>query len=109
MEALNDAMQTCRDDWAPDFCQWITDLVDISLRSAVGVFEDEWYEQRKGIPTGGSLSVQLANITVFYVINKLIYNCPSMMKDIVGMKRFIDDGVGFYCGTKATSSSGWIL
>ena len=66
------------------------------------LIEEEWYEQRNGIPTGGSLCVQLANIAVFYAVNKLVYSKSNLMKNIIGVKRFIDDGAGFFNGTERT-------
>ena len=68
LEALEYAMNTCRAPWAPEFKKWILDLVELSLESSVGLFEDSWYEQINGVPAGGSLCVQLANITVFYIL-----------------------------------------
>ena len=48
-----------------------------------------------GVPTGGSLCVQLANITVFYVTNYAVYSKPEMMANVVEAKRYIDDGAGW--------------
>ena len=56
--------------------------------------------QKNGIPTGGSLCVQLANIAVFYVMHKRVYSQPHMMRYVNEIKRFIDDGVGFFYGTE---------
>ena len=94
IEALKYAMEQCRPDWSKDFRDWVCSLVKFSIDSAVGVFEDQWYKQKIGIPTGGSLCVQLANITVFYIMQKVIYSNPEMMKNITSIKRYIDDGGG---------------
>ena len=67
----------------------------MSLKCSVGVFENVWYKQRHGIPTGGSLCVQLANIAVFYVLNKEVYTDSELMKNVKSTKRYIDDGAGF--------------
>ena len=64
-EALNHAFTTCRKNWPPELRTWIINLVKLSLKSSVGVYEDNWYRQKNGVPTGGTLCVQLANITVF--------------------------------------------
>ena len=63
------------------------------------MFNEKWYRQKKGVPTGGSLCVQLANITVYYIMQKLIYSNTSMMNKIRSIKRYIDDGAGTYTGT----------
>ena len=98
-EALKYAMETCGIDWSNELKEWIIDLVDISLRSAIGKFENSWYLQRNGVPTGGSLCVELANITVYYIMNKLVYSNKGMMKYVKVVKRYIDDGVGFFTST----------
>ena len=99
-EATRDAMDTCRPDWSNDLKNWLISLIDFSLRSSVAKYDDSWWRQNNGIPTGGSLCVQLANITVFYVMSKKVYNTPNMMVNIQSIKRFIDDGGGFYLGTE---------
>ena len=73
-------------------------LIKISLSSGVGVFKNEWYQSISGISTGGSLSVQLANIAVYYVLNKCVYSNGELNKNIIDIKRFIDDGVGIFEG-----------
>ena len=99
-EALRHAMSTARDNWNPEFCEWLIDLVDISLRSSVGCYEDQWYAQKNGVPTGGSLCVQLANITVYYIMHKCVYDNPKLMKRVCALKRYIDDGAGFFSSTE---------
>ena len=95
-EALTHAINVSRPDWSEELKNWLLSLVDFSLRASVAKYEDSWYSQKNGVPTGGSLCVQLANITVFYVMNKRVYSQPHLMKFVVALKRFIDDGVGFF-------------
>ena len=71
------------------------------------MYRDTWYRQRKGIPTGGTLCVQLANITVYYILSQTVYNNPLLMKDVISLKRYIDDGCGLYNGSKE-SFTNWI-
>ena len=99
IEALRSAMSSCREDWSEDFCQWLTQLVELSLRSSVGVFDQNWFIQLIGIPTGGSLCVQIANIAVYYLMNKCVYSNPELMKKIISARRYIDDGAGLFEGT----------
>ena len=91
-------MNECRPEWSESFKSWILSLIDFSLRSSVAKYKNSWYRQNNGIPTGGSLCVQLANITVYYVMAKTVYNDPSMMENVGEIKRFIDDGGGFFFG-----------
>ena len=78
--------------------KWILDLIDLSLRASVGKYKDNWFIQKNGVPTGGSLCVQLANITVFYIMNKAVYSNPRLMQYVKELMRYIDDGAGFYLG-----------
>ena len=79
---------------------WILSLVKLSLNSAIGQFGDSFYRQKRGVPTGGSLCVQLANIAVYYVMRKFVYSDEQLMEKVPCLKRYIDDGAGFYAGTK---------
>ena len=99
-EAMRYAMDTCRPDWSNELKQWIISLIDFSLRASVAKYDNSWWKQKNGIPTGGSLCVQLANITVFYVMSTKVYSLPNMMTNITEIKRFIDDGAGFYFGSE---------
>ena len=98
--AVKYAMDQCRPDWTEEQKQWIISLIDFSLRASVAKYGNNWWKQKNGIPTGGSLCVQLANITVFYVMSQKVYNEPERMRNILDIKRFIDDGVGFFVGTE---------
>ena len=52
MEALDDAIESCRKDWSSDFKQWFKSLVKLSFDSAVLKNDDSWYEVVNGVPTG---------------------------------------------------------
>ena len=99
-EAMMFAMNSSRPEWSEELKIWLLSLIDFSLKASVAKYEDSWYKQKNGVPTGGSLCVQLANITVFYVMNKKVYSQPHMMRFVNEIKRFIDDGVGFFYGTE---------
>ena len=71
------------------------------------MFQDKWYRQKNGVPTGGTLCVQLANIAVYYVLSNKVYNNPDLMRNIISSKRYIDDGSGLFRGTKRMFSE-WI-
>ena len=99
IEAVRFAINKHRKNWSRQFTEWLVKLIKISLKSGVGVFQDKWFQSKSGISTGGSLSVQLANIAVFYVLNKCIYSNKQLSKDIVSIIRFIDDGTGIFKGS----------
>ena len=107
IEALRYAMTTCRPGWSERKRKWILDLIKVSLLSSIGKFKENFYLQKNGVPTGGSLCVQLANITVYYVMNKAVYSNEELMRDVKEAKRYIDDGGGFYVGSDR-SFTNWI-
>ena len=103
-EALREAMDVCRPSWRKKFKDWILDLVKLSIRASIGEFDGKFYKQLGGLPTGGSLIVEIANITVYYVLKHSLYNNKHLMKDVIGIKRFIDDGVGVHRMNQRTFS-----
>ena len=82
MEALDDAISTCRPDWDESFCDWLKKSIDLSFEAALIKFEDSWYRVENGVPTGGIPSVDLGNISVFYVLNQLVFNDIMRPKEI---------------------------
>jgi hypothetical protein len=78
-KAVETAMIECRPDWNGEKRKWVLDLIDISLRASIGKFKDKFYRQKKGVPTGGSLCVQLANMTVYYIMREAVYSKPLLM------------------------------
>ena len=100
--ALRDAMDTCRPTWSLNFKNWLLNLINLSIESAVGVFRGKFYRPKGGLPTGGSISVEAANITVFFVLLQTLYSDKNMMKEVVDIKRFVDDGAGIHIMTSRT-------
>ena len=94
--AIRDAMNTCRKSWSEDFRDWIIESIKLSMKSAVGEFQNHFYKPLKGIATGGSLSVPSENIVVFYALKLGVYSDRSLMQNIISIKRFIDDGAGLH-------------
>ena len=99
-EALAYAMDTCRLWWSTELKEWIMSLIEFSLRASIAKYDDAWYKQNNGVPTGGSLCVQIANITIFYAMFKKVYSQEYMMTHISEIKRYIDDGIGFFFGSE---------
>ena len=91
-------MDECRSNWTDDLKNWIIALID--LNASVAKYGGNWWRQNQEIPTGGSLCVQLANITVFYVMSKKIYSVAHMMKDVLDIARYIDDGGGLFLSSE---------
>ena len=91
IEAIDDAIDTCRQEWSPEFRKWFKDLIGLSFVAAVLKNEDKWFSVENGIPTGGINSVDCANITLFYVLKKLVYNTDVRPKELLNIERFVDD------------------
>ena len=100
ISALRDAMCTCRVDWPVEFKDWLISLIKLSIEASVGEFQNKFYVSRKGLPTGGSIIVELANIAVYYVMRTALYSDKELMKGIISIRRYIDDGVGLHVMTR---------
>ena len=100
IEALECAIDECRQEWSVEFKQWIIKLIRLSFEASIGQFDGNWYKQTRGVPTGGSICVQISNITVYYILRKTVYSDMKLMKPVISVKRYIDDGAGFFHGTK---------
>jgi hypothetical protein len=99
-EALAVAIKELRPQWTEGFTKWIMDLVNHSLDSSFAKYGRNWYKGLVGIPTGGSLSVTLANIAVYYVLRKIIYLNDDIPEELLGLKRFVDDICGLWTGSR---------
>jgi hypothetical protein len=100
IEAIKFALDTCRPQWKQDYKDWILSLIKLSLKASIGKYKGKWFKPVNGIPTGGSISVQVANITVFYVLFHCLYSKNNLMENVYSIKRFIDDGAGIFQGSQ---------
>ena len=99
LEALTFAISELRSDWSNDFVGWLISLLELSLKSCFGKHGNSWYLNKSGIATGGSLSVSLANIAVYYAIRCAIYDSDNNPKELLSLRRFVDDLTGIWTGT----------
>ena len=102
LKAVRAAISELRKYWSADKVNWICKLIELSLTSSVAKFGNNWYRSLNGIPTGNSLSVMLANITVYYVLRKVIYALDVKPPDLIDLRRFIDDIGGMWNGSVRT-------
>ena len=70
--ALKCAINECRPGWSVELVDWIIQLVELSLNSAFAKYGRSWYRSLIGISNGGSLSVVLANIAVYYALRTVL-------------------------------------
>ena len=104
LEAVRAAIAECpcSNSWSEDKVNWICKLIQLSLTSSIAKFGNNWYRSLNGIPTGNSLSVMLANITVYYVLRKVIYSPEVKPPELIDLRRFIDDIGGMWSGSVRT-------
>ena len=99
LEAINYALQldTTTDKDTKDA---IRIFVKLSFENAYITFDDKVYKSKVGIPTGGSLSRQIADIflhwLLFVKINPRITDVPAIKL----WERFIDDCIGIWRGSR---------
>jgi len=98
IKALRCAISELRKDWPQELVEWLIELVQLSLDSAFAKYGDNWFRSLIGIPTGGSLSVTLANIAVFYALRAALAENPA--PELLAFRRFIDDIAGLWAGTE---------
>ena len=75
-------------------------LIACSFENSYITYEGECFKSKIGIPTGGSLSRQIADIFLHWVLFKKITPNLDSIEAIRFWKRFIDDCLGIWRGTK---------
>ena len=92
IEAIKDALSTVT-NFSPDQIGMIIHLVTICIKNSVVHYRGRWYRVEVGIPTGGPESGSIANIAVYYVLDKILLIHPAItsFNKISKRKRFLDD------------------
>ena len=78
----------------------IARFIELSFENSYVTYGDECYKSKIGIPTGGSLSRQIADIFLRWILFCKMNPNLSTVQAIRFWKRFIDDVVGIWRGTK---------
>ena len=75
-------------------------FVQLSFQESYISYKDQLFKSKVGIPTGGSLSRQIADTFLHWLLFKKID--PSIMNatELQFWSRFIDDGIGIWRGFK---------
>ena len=99
-EAIKDLLENIEDEEQAQIRKAIQSFVKLSFEESYVTYKDEVFKPKVGIPTGGSLSRQIADTFLHWTLYKKIN--PSIMKStqIRLWKRFIDDCLGIWRGTK---------
>ena len=78
----------------------IAQFIDLSFENSYVAYKGECYKSKIGIPTGGSLSRQIADIFLHWILFCKMNPKLSTLQAIRFWKRFIDDCIGIWRGTK---------
>ena len=100
-EALTDLLANI-DGEEEDVAEAIKKFVKLSLDESYVTYKDRVFKPRVGIPTGGSLSRQVADTFLHWLLFKKIDTSIMTADELEFFKRFIDDGVGIWKGTRRT-------
>ena len=99
-EAISDLLSNVTDEEV-DVAVAVKEFVKISFCESYVTYKDRVFKPKVGIPTGGSLSRQIADTFLHWVLFKKIRNVMNTY-ELKFWKRFIDDGIGIWKGTKRT-------
>ena len=78
----------------------ILKFIELSFEHSYVSYQDDSYKSKVGIPTGGSISRQIADIFLHWLLFIKITPIISMIEAIKFWERFIDDCIGIWRGTK---------
>ena len=81
------------------------ELIKFSFEQSYVSYKDETFSSKIGIPTGGSLSRQIADIFLHWLLFEKIIPNLNNIEAIRLFKRFIDDCIGIWRGTKRSFDS----
>ena len=106
LEALEDALHMAT-HFSKEQIEMILSLAKICIENAVAHYRGTWYCSVLGLPTGGPESGSIANIVVYFVMEKKLLNHPdiSFLNKLCNRKRFLDDVWFGWLGTSRQFSS----
>ena len=107
IEAFISAATQLRPGWTPEFITWLSSLINLSFEASFLSFRGKFYKGNLGIPTGGSLSVDLANIAVKFALDSIFSSTSFFSTHVRLFSRFVDDGVGII-STDVSSFECWM-
>ena len=106
LEALEDALHVAT-SFSEDLIEMILCMTRICIENSVIHYRGTWYCSTLGIPTGGPESGSIANIVVFFVMEKKLLIHPEIkyLNKISNRRRFLDDVWFGWLGTSRQFSS----
>ena len=100
-EAVADLLSNIEEEDA-DIGEAVKTFVKLSFDESYVTYNNRVFKAKIGIPTGGSLSRQIADTFLHWVLFKKIDQSIMNTNELRFWKRFIDDGIGIWKGTKRT-------
>ena len=100
------ALQAIRDTFSADTTTdrktkaVLESFVKMSFEHSYVSYKNECYKSKVGIPTGGSLSRQIADIVLHWIMFRKMTPKLSEIQAIRLWKRFIDDCIGIWRGSR---------
>ena len=105
LTALRHALDTVT-NYTEDQKNMIVELIRLCIENSVIHYRGSWYLSVLGLPTGGPESGSVANLVVFYVLEKILLIHPSIAphNKMAFRKRFLDDLWFAWFGNKSEFS-----
>ena len=106
IEALTDALNSVT-AFSSDQIDMIVSLARYCIEHSVVHYREKWYKLLLGIPTGGPESGSIANIVVYFALEKILLIDPkiSHLNKLMSRKRFLDDLFFGWLGTQRQFSN----
>ena len=92
LRAIKDALDTVT-DFLEEYKEMIVHLSKLCIEHSVIHYRGMWYCSKEGIPTGGPESGSIANLVVYFVLEKVLLPHPAIahLNRLTSRKRFLDD------------------
>ena len=101
IKALTDALYSVT-AFSDEEIKMIIQLARYCIENSVVHYREQWFKLLHGIPTGGPESGSIANIVVFFVLEKILLpdRRISPLNKLLSRKRFLDDLFFGWSGTE---------
>ena len=98
-EALHDLLSNIDEEDAKAG-EAVEAFVNLSFKESYIAYKNQVFKPKVGIPTGGSLSRQIADIFLHWLLFKKIDTSIMTANELRFWSRFIDDGIGIWRGSR---------
>ena len=104
IRALRDALNTAT-SYSEDQIEMVIEMAKLCINNSVICYRGVWYRTILGIPTGGPESGSIANLVVYFVLERMLFIHPRVapLNKILSRKRFLDDIWFRWRGTSKSS------